>query len=44
MDRQARAATAAPVVPAVPVADLALHQIVRPAGTNFQTIERRENP
>jgi len=33
MDRQVLAA------PVVPVAGLALHQIVRPAGTNFQTIK-----
>ena len=44
MDRLVRAGPAAPVVPVVPVVDLALHQIVRPAGTDFQTIKKRENP
>jgi len=42
MDRLVRAVPAAQAAVAVPVADLALHRIVRPAGTELQTIKRRQ--
>ena len=42
MDRLVRAVPLAQVAVAVPVADLALHRIVRPAGTELQTTKNRQ--